>query len=193
MAFSPAYLSSLIVEPLRFYFKKYSTVDLRWNEDPALSAIEIDTINNFNKIAIQSKPRVLISRGGYTVNPVGLSDNLSEGSSTRDIGSNIERKMVLISGQAQLLIEAVNEGTCEKIVEQVQNFLTATAPLIANTQGFKQFVLPMSVSPCTPNREATETFQCSIALPWSKEQHYVIERDGVEFKNFLISINNPTA
>ena len=188
MYFSPAYISSLIVEPLRFFFYNYAPDNLKWNEDPNLSQIEIDTINNFNKIAIGTKPRILVSRGGYTVSPTGLSDSMAEGSSSRDQGIKFEKRFLMVTGQAQILIETAYEGTCERVVELTGNFLAWSSPTIASAQGFKQFALPLSVSPCTPTSEDVEIFQCSMGLPWIKETHFLIEEDGLVFKQFLASI-----
>lgn len=186
--FSPSYLSSLIVQPLRYYYSNFSTPELVWNKDPKLSTIEIDTINNFNKIAIQNKSRILISRGGYVFKSTGLSDNIVQGSGSRDTGIKSEKKMLLVEGQAQILIEARNEGTCEKVLELTQNFITRSAQTIANTQDFKQFALPLSVSPCTPSKEDTEVFSSTINLPWSKETHWLVEEDGIVFKQFLLTM-----
>lgn len=188
MRFSPSYLSSLIVEPLRFYYHAYGPADLTWDADPKISNIEIDTINNFNKIAIQSKPRILVSRGGYSIASTGLTDNLAFGTSTRAAGISSERKILFASGQAQILIESVNEGTCEKIVELTSDFITKSANLIANTQGFKQFGIPLSVSPCTPGKEDTEIFTATLSFPWVKESSFNVQEDGIEFKNFLLSV-----
>ena len=79
MNFSPEYLSTLIIRPLRYLFANYAPEELRWTDDPKTTGIEIDTINNFHKKSIQQKPRILVSRGQYSVNPVGLTDNLAEG------------------------------------------------------------------------------------------------------------------
>ena len=187
MYFSPTYLSSLIIEPLRFFFANYAGPDIVWSPDPKVSTIEVDSINNFNKIGIQDKPRIMVSRGAVSIKPTGLSDNLAEGVSSRARGTNNEIKFLLAFGQAQILIEASNEGTCEKIVELTENFLTWSAPIIANTQGFKQFALPLSVSPCTPNREDVEIFQCSIGLPWIKETQFQVTDDSLELKGFLLN------
>ena len=186
--FSPSYLSSLIVQPLRYYYGNFSTPDLLWDKDPKISTIEIDTINNFNKIAIQSKPRILISRGGYIIKSTGLTNNMVSSSSGRDPGIKSEKRMLLVEGQAQILIEAINEGTCEKVLELTQNFITRSAQAIANTQDFKTFALPLSVSPCTPSTENTEIFSSTIGLPWSKETHWLVEEDGIEFKQFLLTM-----
>ena len=188
MQFSPAYLSSLIVKPLRYLYARYTEPDLAWNEDPKISNIEIDTINNFNKIAIQSKPRILVSRGEYTIKPTGLTDNLSQGTTSRASGPNVEQRFLLVYGMSQVLIEARNEGTCERIVEITEDFLTRSGPAIAGAHGFKQFATPLSVSSCTPGREDTEIFQCTINLPWSKEIRFQVIEDGIEFKDFLLSI-----
>lgn len=191
MYFSPTYISSLIVEPLRFYFAGFSTSDLVWDSDPKISTIEIDTINNFNKIAIQAKPRILVSRGACTIKPMGLSDNMAEANSSRSFGAGKEIRFLMAYGQAQILIEARNEGTCEKILELTENFLAWSAPLIANTQGFKQFAIPLSVSPCTPSREDTEIFQCSLGLPWIKESQFQVISDGLNLKNVFNTVGTP--
>ena len=194
MYFSPTYISSLIVEPLRFFFANFVSSDLTWDLDPKVSNIEIDTINNFNKIAIQAKPRILVSRGACTVKPIGLSDNLAEPIPTKYKGDTNEIKFLVAYGQAQVLIEAANEGTCERVLELTENFLAWSSSLICNSQGFKQFALPMSVSPCTPSKEDIEIFQCSIGLPWIKETQFQILEDNMNLTGFLIStekINRP--
>ena len=43
MKFSPAYLATLIIIPLKYYFANYAPDDLRWNEDIKLSNIEYST------------------------------------------------------------------------------------------------------------------------------------------------------
>jgi hypothetical protein len=189
MSFSPAFLASVIVKPLRYLFGTYAPVDLKWDVDEKKSQLEIDTINNFNKIAIQSKPRILVSRGGFSITPTGLTDNLSSGSSSRDTGPSIETKFLMASGTAQVLIEAVNEGTCEKIVGLTGDFLTWSAPFICNTQRFKQFALPLTVSPCTPSQETVELFNCTISVPWRKEIRFQTSEDGVAFNKFLLTLN----
>lgn len=189
MYFSPAYISSLIVEPLRFFYANYGTQELLWDEDPKISTVEIDTINNYNKLGIQVKPRILISRGGYVISPTGLTDNMAEATSSRNPGIKSEKRFLLVEGMAQVLVESANEGTCEKLVELTENFLSRSGPTIASVQGFKQFAFPLSVSPCTPSKEDAEIFQCTISIPWRKETHYLVKEDGLDFKNFLMTLN----
>lgn len=188
--FSPLYLSSLIVNPLRYYFGGFTSPDPVWSDDPTASTIEIDTINNFNKISIQYKPRILVSRGAYSINSIGLSDALAEGTSSRDPGDTVSTKFLLVSGQAQILIEAANEGTCERITELVETFLTRAIPLLCDTQGFKQFALPLSISPCTPNREDVEIFQCSLGVPWAKEVQFKVGEQALQLKSFLLGVTS---
>ena len=186
MRFSPGFISSLIVSPLRYYFARYAG-DLVWTQDENTSTIEIDTINNFNKIGIQNKPRILISRGGYSISSSGLSDSMAEGTPPSFRGVKTEKRFMMATGMGQVLIEARNEGTCERIVEQAENFLLMSGPVICNVHGFKNFGVPLSVSPCTPSREDTEIFQCTISLPWSKELSFETREDGIEFKKFILS------
>lgn len=190
MHFSPAFLSALIVDPLRYLYASYAPQELSWSPDPLTSEIEIDTINNFNKQVIQAKPRILISRGQYSINPTGLTDNLAYSPDSRTLkGLKDNTNFLLINGVSQILIEARNEGTCEKIVDITSHFLSWMTPLIADSQGFKLFGLPMNVSGCTPNREDTEIFQCTINIPWSKEEQWKVANDGVDLKKFIFSIS----
>lgn len=189
MIFSPRYLSSLIIKPTRFFFENFAPVDLRWSQDPKESQIEIDTINNFNKIKIQAKPRILVSRGQYSVNPVGLTDNLAESRGVYALkGSTNVANMVLVNGMAQILIEARNEGTCEKTLDLLQHFLTWVGPILASQFGFKSFALPLQVSTCTPSREDTEIFTCTVNLPWSREEHWTVRTDDVSLKGFILNL-----
>ena len=113
---------------------------------------------------------------------------MAEASSSRDLGATNEIRFLMAYGQAQILIEARNEGTCEKVLELTENFLAWSAPLIASTQGFKQFALPLSVSPCTPSREDLEIFQCSLGLPWIKESQFIVTTDGLNLKEAISSV-----
>ena len=97
---------------------------------------------------------------------------------------------LLVNGVSQLLIEANSEGTCERIVDLTSHYLAWISPLIANTQGFKMFALPLNVSACTPGREDKEIFSCTINIPWAKEELWKVVNDGIELKNILTNITN---
>lgn len=188
---SPAYLSSLIVEPLRWFFERHVSEDITWSPTPELSGIEIDTINNFNKIKIQAKPRLLISRGGYSISGVGISDNLLSGkdfSETR--GLKYSEYMSILNGVSQILIEARSEGVVEKVLDIVSHFISWSGPLICATHNFKQFGSNLGISPCTPSKEDIEIFQATISIPWSKEEVYRYSTEGIQLKQFLLQISS---
>ena len=189
MLFSPAYISNLIVRPLRYFFENHAPEELRWDQDDKKSCIEIDTINNFNKVKVQAKPRILVSRGQYSVNPVGLTDNLAEGRGIYSAkGSKDNINMCSIQGVAQIMVEARNEGTCEKVLDLTQHFLAWTSPMIAGAHGFKSFALPLNVSTCNPSKEDTEIFSCTINLPWYREEHWNIKSNDISIKNFILHL-----
>lgn len=190
MYFSPAFLTSLIIEPLRYLYTHYGPQELAWSADEKVSTIEIDSINNFNMKAIQAKPRILIGRGQYSINPTGLSDNLAQSPDARTLmGLKNNTNMLLIQGVCQIMIEARNEGTCEKIVDVTSHFLSWMTPLLSDSQGFKMFGLPMNISPCTPSKEDTEIFQCTINIPWAREEHWKVVNDGIDLKRFILSLS----
>lgn len=190
MNFSPEYLSTLIVRPLRYLFENYGPEDLRWTDDPKTTGIEIDTINNFNKLPIQKKPRILVTRGQYAISPVGLTDNLAAGKGIyANKGLRENTNMFFINGVAQVMIQANNEGTCEKIVNLTQHFIAWTGPMLADTYGFKNTFLPMNISPCIPDKEDKEIFSCTINLPYSKEEHWQVKSgDQIKIKSFLLEL-----
>lgn len=187
--FSPTYLTTLILEPLKYLFSQYAPEDLRWSADYEDSKIEIASINDFNKEKTQYKPRILISRGGYTRVPMGISDSLSSGESvytTKGLKDSIFKHH--LSGNIQVLIEARSEGTTEKLTELVDHFLAWSAPIICDTQYFLTFGKNMSISPCTPSREDVEIFQVSIDIPWMKEESWSVKTDGVKLKQFFLTL-----
>jgi hypothetical protein len=190
MNFSPEYLSTLLVRPLRYLFQHYAPDELKWTDDPKTTGVEIDTINNFNKKPIQQKPRILVSRGQYSVEPVGLTDNLAQGRGIyANKGLRENKNMFFIKGIGQIMVEARNEGTCERVLNLTQHFLAWTGPMLADVYGFKNTFLPMNVSPCVPQRENTEVFSATINLPWSKEEQWMVKSgDEIKVKNFLLTL-----
>jgi hypothetical protein len=187
---SPAYLSSLIIQPLRFLFYHYGGEDLQWKSDNKETKIEIDTINNFHKVELQQKPRVLISRGGYGVTPTGLTDNMAEDKGPLAMkGLSTETRLVFYQGMLQVLIQARQEGTCEKVLDLTQHFLLWTAPYLCNTQGFKSFGPGFQISPCTPNKEDTMIFETSIGINWIKEEMWTTSDDALKLKGFSYSLS----
>lgn len=188
MNFSPSVIPSLIINPLRYFFSTYGgPAGFKWDEDPKKSQIDISHVNDFFKVPLEQKPRILVDRGSYVVSKVGLSDNLAEQSPhflTRGLRKRIN--MHLIQGTSQVLIETRNLGTCEILTDMAQKFMTWARPTICDSQGFKDFGLPMQVSEArVVDREDTEKFQVGISLPWFKEEQWQETDDGVILKDLL--------
>lgn len=187
MYFSPLLITSSVLVPLRYFFSTYSKdKGLVWDTDEKLRTIEIGDFHDYNKIAIQERPRVLVSRGGYAVNTVGVSNSMAESASVHARqGLVADTRMLLYSGMATVLIEARNKGTCELVTDMVTHFLSWSRGEICNSQGFKRFADPLQVSECTPTQDQdTPTFQVTIQVPYVKEELFTMRTDGVLLKAF---------
>jgi hypothetical protein len=181
----------MIVEPLRYFFSQFPKTEdgLFWDPDEKKSKIEIGTVNDFHKIPLQTKPRILVSRGNYSVNKSGLSDNMASAPGIKDVFGKSERtNLVFVNGVAQIIIETSQEGTCELITDMVTHFLAATRPFLCNEMGFHEFGLDMSVSACEPDKEDTEKFKVSISIPYRCEDSWMVKFDAVTFKSLYVSI-----
>jgi hypothetical protein len=189
--FSPTLVTQLIILPLRYFFGNYAGADLLWSEDEKKSNIEIGHMNDFNKVAIQQRPRVLIGRGDYSINKTGLTDNFVETPAplpNTNVNPTDRINMVFISGNAQITIEARNQGTCELVTDMVSHFITWARPLLCSTQGFKEFGLPMQVSDCLPDIEDTDKFRVVINLPYMIEEKWTVRQDTLSLKSFFLSM-----
>jgi len=194
MRFSPALISSILIYPLRVFFSNYAGPDLKFDIDPKNSKIEIDSLNNLNKEAIQPKPRILVNRGTYTVDRVGMSNNLAEGKSpieTKGLKDSVN--MVMITGQAQIMIEARHEGTMELITDMVSHFIVWSRPAICNTQGFKEFAMPLSVSDPRLSKEDREIFQTVIMVPYIMEEHWKVNDDAIKINNIYLDLKRQSS
>lgn len=189
MQFSPLLVASSIIEPLRYYFSAYGeSSGFVWSPDEKVRTVEIGDVNDFNKVALQERPRLLVSRGNYQVNKVGLSDNLAQGISLgQGKGLRKDTHMLLYQGVASLTIEARNKGTCEILTDMATHFIAWSRGPICDTQGFKQFADNLSVSECQQTGEQDDiTFQTTVQVPYLKEEHWVMRDDGVLLKNYLV-------
>lgn len=188
MQFSPMQVTYSIVQPLRYFFSNATDSGLKWDKDPTLTQIDIGSINDLNKERLGLLPRILVDRGGFTVNEGLLSENMSEGAAPKEtfgLANKIDH--ALISGQARIVIQAREEGAVEYITDMVRSFLSWTRHIIARNYGFKQFAAPMSVSPCVLVGEETEGFQVVIGVPYTAEERWAINQveiklKGIDFK-----------
>lgn len=189
MKFSPILISSLIIKPLRYFFTNYAKDhDLIWTGDPSTSTILIGGENDFNQIPLEKSPRVLVNRGSYQINKTGLTDNMSQAKGVKaNLGAMNRTNFVLINGVAEISIEARNEGTCELITDMVSHFILWARPLLCDTQGFKEFGMPMSVSDARPATENIEKFKTVIQIPYIMEENWTVDTDSLKLKGFFLS------
>lgn len=190
MRFSPLLISATIIEPLRYFFKFYTKGQgLIWDEDEKIRTVDIGTVNDFHQIAPQRKPRILVDRGSYMISKTGLTDNLAEAKGIKELyGKSDRTNQVWIDGQAQIIIEAWKEGTCELLADMVSHFIVWSRPLLCDTQGFNEFGLGMQVSSCQPDKEDKEKFKVNIAFPYRMEEHWNVTWDSIKIKSFLTTI-----
>lgn len=189
--FSPVDLSSLILGPLRYFFNTYtSPTSFYWDVDEKKRTVELEYSNNMHKITFNERPRILVDRGPYSVNKFSLTDNLAEGKTMNEtFGLKDINNFVLYQGQATIVIEAAQQGSCEILTDMVQHFLLWSRPYLCETQGFKDFASPLSVSPCEfVGDETNGKFRVSISVPYMKEERWRVTNDSIKIKNFVINM-----
>lgn len=193
MIFSPVLLGSLIVEPLRYFFSQAPKTEngLYWDADEKISNMEIGTVNDFHKIPLQKKPRILINRGNYVITKSGLTDNLTQAAGiVANKGAMDRKNMVWVNGNAQIIIEAAQEGTCELITDMVTHFIAGTRVILMNELNFSDFGLDLNVSSCEVDKEDTEKFKVTINVPYRFEDHWQMKMDAIKFKSIYITLVN---
>lgn len=193
MQFYSGVIAPLIIKPLRYHFTVYSKqTNLYWHEDETLRTMDIGEAYDFHRTPLQEKPRVLVSRGAYVINKVGLTDNLAEGKSMgQTLGLKDSINMVTYSGTATITIETRNKGTCELLADMVSHFIVWTRPVLCDSQGWKEFGLGMAVSDIISVMDedpGVPKFQANISIPWMKEEHWRSHTDGALLKE-IISIS----
>lgn len=195
MIFSPTLLPYLIIEPLRYFFSTYGAPNkLVWSEDDKVRTVDIGHMNDFFKVPLEERPRVLVDRGGFRLSKVGLTDNLAEQKPfSETMGLKDRTSMLLYQGMAIVLVEARNMGTCEMLADMTSHFLAWARTTICDSQGFKEFGADFSVSNCQlTEKENTEKFQVQIQMPWIKEEHWRTRDDGIAIKNAIAKIISPS-
>jgi hypothetical protein len=188
--FSPAMVTTIIMEPLKYFFANYAkSSGLFWDPDDKLRTLEISSVNDFNRIRIGAIPRILVTRGTFNIQKTGLSDNLSHSESVSTLrGSSDRYNKVFINGTAAIIIEARNEGTCELIADMVSHFIVWTRPLLCDSMGFKDFGLPMQVSEPEVDKEDIEKFKVTIQFPYTVEEDWRVNQEALQLKGFFIDL-----
>lgn len=191
MTFSPILISTLIIEPLRYFFGTYGeSSKLVWSADDKVRSVEIGHMYDFYKIPLEERPRIIVDRGGFRTSKVGITDNLAEQKSLKETSGLKDRiSMQMYSGTANIIIEARQMGTCELLADMTLHFLAWARPTICSTQGFKEFGGEVMVSPCALTAaENTEKFKIQLSFPWIREEHWKNFDDGVALKSILTDI-----
>lgn len=185
--YNPLAITAAIIGPLRYWFATYGAAqNALWTPDPNTRQIEIEYSNNLHKIPIQERPRILIDRGSVSVTKSGLDEDLAEGQPFSKTHGLMKRENFLIyQGTLQMIVEARNQGTCEKIADMAAHFIIWSRPLICASQGFKEFALPMDIGSCQllPLSEDDEKFQTVINLPFLHEERWKVRNDGIIMKD----------
>lgn len=192
MDFSPLTTSALILGPLRYFFSTYGAKNkLVWNEDPKKRTLEIAHFNDLHKIPLEERPRILVDRGSYRMDKTAVSDNMAQGKSfaeTRGLDDRIN--FILYSGTASIIVEARQQGVCELLTDMATHFIAWSRPLLCDSQGFKEFGMPMQVSECRllEQAENDDKFQVTIALPYIKEEQWQVRNDAIILKSISTSV-----
>lgn len=193
MQFYNGIIAPLIIVPLRYYFSTYTKdSNLIWDPDEKKRTLDIGESFDFNKVSVQEKPRVVVTRGAYSVAGVGLSNNLAEQVSFSSTGGKKDSThMVMYQGTATVTIEARNKGACELLADMVSHFIIWTRPVLCDSQGWKEFGMPLSVSDAAMIQDEDPNvpkFQINMSLPWQKEEHWRHRNDGVILKKILSEV-----
>lgn len=188
--FSPSFIESLLMKPLWYFFANYAGPTLKYDEDEKLSNIDISPISDFYKKPVQQKPRILVDRGPFQIQGSGLTDNMAEGESLYSTkGLNNRKNFVFVNGQAKIIVEARQLGACELVTDMIIHFYVWSRPFICNTQGIKNFGLPMNISQCMSDKEDTEIFRVTIDVPYIFEEAWDVNEDAIKLKNFYMNLS----
>jgi hypothetical protein len=191
--FYNAAVAPLIIEPLRYHFSVYTkSTNIFWDPDPNVRTIDIGESFDFNKVPIQEKPRIIVTRGAYIISKTGLSDNLAEGKPFNITGGIRDYTyFFLYSGTATITVEAKNKGACELITDMASHFIAWTRPILCDSQGWKEFGLNMAISDImmvTDEDPGVPKFQANISIPWMKEERWNLSNDGVTLKSIISNV-----
>jgi hypothetical protein len=193
MQFYSGAIAPLIIEPLKYHFSTYTkATNIFWDPDEKVRTLDIGESYDFNKLTIQEKPRILVTRGAYAIDKVGLTDNLAQGKAMSEtFGLKDYIHMVTYSGTATITIETRNKGTCELLTDMVSHFIVWTRPILCDSQGWKEFGLGMAISDIAIAEDedpGVAKFQCNISIPWLKEEQWRARNDAPTLKAIITRI-----
>ncbi len=170
--FSPLYVVTFIRDLLRTMFTEYGAT-YTWDVDPRKSNITIGTVNDVNSNErIQQMPRILVQRGELLIADQFISNSAetTKDGGVPEGGSETFRKDV--NGSINLVIESVNEGSCEEVADYVRRFIGWSKPFIETRFGFQAFGKQFHISTCDLDHEDKEKFKISINIPYIVEDRW---------------------
>jgi hypothetical protein len=195
--YNPLGVTAAFIAPLRYWFMTQGAKQqAQWTEDINTRQIEIEYSNNLHKIPIQERPRILIDRGPVSVTKSGLDEDLAVGAPMSQTHGLMQREnFLLYNGSIQMIVEARQQGTCEKIADMACHFLAWSRPLICSSQGFREAVFPMDIGPCQllPASEDDEKFQVVVNMPFMHEERWNVRNDGIILKDIQYQLNLVTS
>lgn len=189
---TPIQVGRLILEPIRYFFaNRNPDGDMWWDEDPKKTKIDISMVNDATKELPDHGMQILVDRGAFRVSKTGISDNLMDGKPMSETKGLQERRNLLFAqGSATVIIKARSEGTVEILTDMVFHVLQWSRPHIADTQGFKDFGLPMDVSSPRPVKPDVECFEVQISVPYMIEDAWQSNNDALKLRDLFLSIAN---
>lgn len=190
--FSPLLIHKVVLEALRYFFGNINNEEYRWDPDPKKTSILIDTINNITTTQdeVQKKPRILFTRGAYSLQKTSMTGDLAEADSIRATrGLRVSKHMNVVSGSFSIIVEAYSEGTAEILADMVSTFLTWSSDHVCNMFRFKQFGYPMVVQECTLDEENKEKFKIVIGSSYTTETCWILNEDAIKLKGLFIDLS----
>jgi len=70
----------------------------------------------------------------------------------------------------------------------VSHFIVWARPLLCDTQGFKEFGLPMRVGECQSTKENIEKFKVVIEIPYLMEECWQVDQDALKLKGIFADV-----
>jgi hypothetical protein len=188
---SPIGVGRLILEPIRHFFHNYSpAAQFYWDPDAKKSKIDISMVNDINKEDVDNDMQILVNRGSVTVQKTGLSDNMLDAQPMSETQGLYKRRNLLIyNGQATVIVKSRNEGSAEVLTDMVMHILQWSRPHICDVLGFKDFALPMQISPTHQSKIDTEFFMVEISVPYTIEEAWNAENDALKLRDLFITFS----
>lgn len=132
--------------------------------------IRVGTVNDrHDDNEIQKTPRVLVQRGSIQGSVHLLGSGFVQETSEQKVFRQDVR------GDITIVVEAIQEGTCEEIAEYIRKFLVWSRQFYEVKFGFQSFANQIMVSPCDMDGEDTEKFKITISIPYVIEEQWSVK------------------